>query len=271
MYIYADPDELAKSPTPPVGVDTALQEVFGDRLLDDDGQLRIKVRLHPFLKRWCAYERVRKEGQIYWKVFWICQDDPTDLNGELPRDYQNLPSNERKWFEHFSGLIGEFRVPHKRDFEELEKFDTRRHSSTEICTMLEKQEDSRDAERERQMRDYEYGFHEYLAWMAINEANRRAGSGQRMQSVPTVLVRENQERYFIQERDGYKVKCKRGTALEAVLKAEGAANAEADDAERFARLEAHLADFQAKRRAAELMRLAKSTQTGELIRPKRTL
>lgn len=211
-YCYVDPDILASCEPAPIGIDAEMKEILGDQLKDDDGSIRVKLRMHPHLKRWCMYERVKKGGQQYWKVFSIFMHEP--VPGQMPSDYQNLEISTRQWYAHFTGMVGEFRLPNRQDFLELKRFDTRRHTTDEIEGLLRSREEQEEAGTESNWEDWQHDFLSYYFRLAMQEANQAAGSCQKPWSNATIPVGENAERWTrvwvaTSEKDGYWVRTKK--------------------------------------------------------------
>lgn len=210
-YCYVDPDILASCEPAPIGIEADMREILRDHMIDDDGQVRIKLRMHPHLKRWCMYERVKKSGQVYWKVFSIFMEEP---NGQLPRDYEALEPTSRKWYAHFAGFIGEFRLPNRTDFQEIKRFDMRFHTTAEVEALLDSREALETAETDASWDDWQQDFLSYYFRQAMQDANQAAGSGWKPWSQATIAVGESEERWtrtwvVTTEKDGYWLKTKK--------------------------------------------------------------
>lgn len=195
-FCFVDPDYFRSFEQPPIGVESAMLEVFGRDACKD-----LKVRKHPFLGYWCLYERHKDPsmGENLWQVVEVYCEDVKP--GVIPEILRGDPYKEP-----FAKFYGEFRVPCKRDFEEISNTDKKRHTIAEIEAYFDKNElqEQRDRECEEEARTHDF-LHYYFN-MARDEANQEAGSGQRMSSYATVPVKENPERWAIEQKNGYKVR-----------------------------------------------------------------
>lgn len=209
MFIDRDPDELAKADPPPIGVDVWLKEVFGDRAKN------LKVTMHPHLKRWTLYERHKDPamGEDIWKTIWLCCDAPEE--GKVPSDYVG-----DRFLSSFSRFLGEFRLPTKADFEEIEAGDAKKYGVDQVNQVFYERESAAEKEAERVLKDFTEDFLSYHFNMAVNEANQAAGSGQRMQSYDTVQLFSNPDRWYNTNRDGYSVRVRKGTRAYYMVRAQ---------------------------------------------------
>lgn len=201
-YGYLDPDSLASLAEPPAHVQAAMDDVFGDWAKDEWGETRLKLRVHPHMHRWCLYEReYRPEvGQTLWRCFYIFQTDP--IKGRLPSDFDGDP-----YLAHFTGKIGEYLEPDKSHFEILEKFNIHKYGYEAVNETAGELEEKEEAEAEQRMHEMEQAFVDENWFLAWDEANQRAGSGQYMRSTHCMnwQYKSNLTRYRRVEKNGYTV------------------------------------------------------------------
>lgn len=201
-YGYIDPDELANLAEPAPHVQTALEEVFGDFALDQEGSPRIKCRVHPHFRRWCLYEReYRPEiGVELWRCFYIFQDDPR--KGYLPTDLDG-----DTYLAHFRGRIGDYVEPDKSHFELLEKFNIAKYGYEAVNEHAGQMEERKEKFLEAKEQERTEAFldeHWFLAW---DEANQNAGSGQYMRDshCRSWEYKSNIRRYKRVYKNGYSI------------------------------------------------------------------
>lgn len=206
MFCDAHPSKYGALSTPPPGVETWLKDVFGDRAKD------LLVFMHPHLKRWCLGERHKdpRKGENIWQVIWICAEAARETeDGEsfhVPSDYVG-----DRFLECFGQFVGEFKLPTKQDFVEIEAGDRKKYGVDQVCEMFQAREDAPMIEREKQFDAFCEDFDDYHFNMACDEANQRAGSGWHMRSVPTVLYKSNPERWHYADRGSYKERMRVGS------------------------------------------------------------
>ena len=205
FYRHVDPDALRRSETPPPEVAAAMKDILGDRCQD------LKLVIHPLLKRWTLFERVKdpKSGQTScWAVVTVFQEEPKE--GHLPQDLRG-----NKWTAHLTGQIGEFRLPNRRDFELIDKADVKRYGYKAVDEMIEAPlaEESRD--KERAFNDKLEDVLDYNFWLAMRDA--QAHYSQPWSTRP-IEAKTNPSRWRIEDRGGWKMRTR-------VAGAEGDANA----------------------------------------------
>lgn len=210
MFLDRDPEEFRKDESLPIGVESALKDVFGERAKN------LKVAMHPHLRRWCLYERHRDPAlgkDDMWQTIWICCEAPED--GKIPSDYVG-----DRFLESFGKFVGEFRLPHKQDFIEIEEGDKKKYGVDAVWRMFDKRYNKERDEAEKELRDSTEDFCDYYFNQAVNDANQAAGSGQRMQSYATVKLFSDPEKWYNAERNGYTVRVRAGTRMEKRLQVE---------------------------------------------------
>lgn len=154
IYGYFDPDSIASPIRAPDHVQCAFEELIG-------GEPDFKLRLHPWFKRWACFE---KTGDGTYSCFSVFMTEPKE--GALPVDLDN--SDKR--YENLRGLMGQFRLPTKRDFEILRRdADVQRLGVDAVVHQLEKPEDEQEREKERLIADEEWDILDYN-YLAINAA-----------------------------------------------------------------------------------------------------
>lgn len=209
MFCDAHPRKYGAMSTPPIGVETWLKDVFGDRAKD------LLVFMHPHLKRWCLGERHRDPamGEEMYQVIWICAEAPeTETTGERAGEWA-IPSDYKgdRFLECFGQFVGEFKLPTRQDFEEIEQGDRKRYGVDAVSEMFEAREEAPQKEKERLLKDYTEDFLDYYFNLACDEANQRAGSGWHMRSVATVNLFSNPERWYYADRGSYKERMRVGS------------------------------------------------------------
>ena len=105
IYGYFDPDSIASPMRAPDHVQSAFEELIGK-------EPGFKLRLHPWFKRWACFE---KTGDGTYSCFSVFMTEAKE--GALPSDLDN--SDKR--YENLRGLMGQHRLPTRRDFEILRR------------------------------------------------------------------------------------------------------------------------------------------------------
>jgi hypothetical protein len=193
IFTDFDPDELSHDYTPPPELLSAMRDVFGEWFR----QGRIKVAFHPWFRRLALFERTfdpqgRENG---WHCVSMFHTGGTP--GKLPLDLQV----EDDRFDNMTGHIGDFRLPTKRDFELITKFDTWRNTNEEIIATMreEKERERKDAELKHDAFLHDFHDYNFLKFMAL--ANQEAGCGSKMYSTndvtPDVDLRLTSPRYEV--------------------------------------------------------------------------
>ena len=171
LFRFVD-DDKAGGQRPPDHVQSAFEDVFGRDRLTENGEERLKLFFHPVLKRWCMLERHYDPlaGENFWQVISRFQE-------EVPHD-NYLPDDlkENKFVQQMEGLIGDYRLPNKRDFEEIERFDSKKYTPTDIENMVAQRELDQKAALDSDMESFDHDFVSYYGWQLQADANQRAGA-----------------------------------------------------------------------------------------------
>lgn len=166
----------------PSDIRAVREDVLGDLIRDEDGVVRLRYGWHPLMKRWCEFTMVRRpdqgeRGQL-WQVCYIYMKDPqpkvlpTDLNSDIAH-------------RHYRGLIGEYSLPTREDFENIRRYGARHQKLGTHMQRLERLSEplrAQENESNRQLDDRGRAHCDYYANEAIDLANRRAGSGWHMRT-----------------------------------------------------------------------------------------
>lgn len=201
-YGYVDPDQLANLAEPPPHVTAAMEDVLGDWAKDLDGNARIKCRVHPHMHRWALYEREYMPGigEELWRCFYVFQTEPK--SGYLPVDMDG-----DLYKAHYRGRIGDYVEPDRSHFELIEQFNLHKYGVDVVDERLgaleEKEYNEADANEEERTAAF-LDDNWFLAW---DEANQNAGSGQYMRSTHCMnfKYKSNLSRYRRVEKNGYTV------------------------------------------------------------------
>jgi len=154
IYGYFDPDSIASPARAPDHVQSAFEDLIG-------GEPDFKLRLHPWFKRWACFE---KTGEGTYSCFSVFMTEAKE--GALPVDLDNSD----KKYENLRGLMGQYRLPTKRDFEILRRdADVQALGVDGVVAQLEKPEDEEEREAERLIADEEWDILDYN-YLAINAA-----------------------------------------------------------------------------------------------------
>ena len=206
LFCFVDPDTFGGLDEPPDHVKAQFEDVFSSRARCGD-EVVLKLRMHPILKRWCLYEKVRNDNNTehLWQVVWACSDDAEE--GVIPKDYQSDPR-----LHHFAGLIGEYRVPDKADFVEVEKFDQLKYGALNVFGMEAERVAQELASSESDFESFTHDFVSYYGRQFIDDINQMYGSGQHMMAVMNDLsekVSRNPKFWKIEHRNGYSIRTRR--------------------------------------------------------------
>ncbi len=171
------------------------------------------MAIDPAFRRWTLYQRVATKSQGTWYVrLCIFSGEPTP--GRLPADLAGDPA-----FAHLRGSLGDFKVPTRRDFEMMrERWDRRnvqgrevgiREGATSINNGLNREQAAEYDERNRVMNDrvrdmLDYNFRHI--WRAAND-------GMKLWSNENIVPHMNPDRHYIEQRQGYVVRAKKGTRM----------------------------------------------------------
>lgn len=196
-----DPADLHSWDPLPTEITNAFEEVFRDRLFDSDGRQRLRLVMHPHLKRVTMIEMhldPAKGGEA-WQTIWVCQHRPE--KGHLPVDYR---ADKEMW--HLTGRVGEFKWPELEELQDIERLDRVKYGVDSVEAFIHSFEMKEELETGRKMEDFTYGFLSYYFELAVDEANQEAGSGQKMRSLDTLCPpKSNPERWGREEKEGYTI------------------------------------------------------------------
>lgn len=202
LFFGFDPLTVDQPPPPPE-VEVAFDDVFA--AVRDAGGTAVRLFWHPHFRRWGAFQEL-KEG--YWECFSLFHQAP--IEDVLPSD---LPDRH---YEHLRGMIGERRLPGRRDFEILRSFWNRDTTPEEQDALFAVPEEQTENEAEDQMQAQEADLLDYY-W---NYVWRSANRGRRGYSI--ILSEDNRaspETHMEVRRLGYSVRARLGTlAAEELLK-----------------------------------------------------
>lgn len=171
------------------------------------------VAIDPAFRRWTLYQRVatKSDGTAYAR---LCVFAGEARPGYLPAD---LSGDER--FGHLRGAIGDFKVPTRKDFEMIrERWDRRsvngqevsiRKGASAINNRLSAESSREYDERQRVMSDrvrdmLDYNFRHI--WQAAN-------NGTKQWSNETIVPHMNPDRHYLEQREGYLVRAKKGSRI----------------------------------------------------------
>lgn len=208
-YCFVTPDMLQGTPPPEVLV--MFEEILGEWIRDEAGALRLRIAFHPLMKRWCTYHMVRRpdagEAGTLWQVIFIHSEDP--VPGYLPSDL-----NAHEETRHFTGMVGDYSLPTRKDFEAIRNFgarDPKMGTIDERLGRLSEQLNAKERAIDAEMYDRGRDIADYTANYEIDQANRRAGTGWHMRSAFTdgksteALGNKDGDKYLKTEKDGYTV------------------------------------------------------------------
>lgn len=215
MFLDRDPKSFRDHETPDPVIQIWLEDVFGD----DARSGRLKVAMHPHLGRWALFERhfdPAKGSDLYQCIF-ICSEAP-ELNADglpvIPVDYVG-----DKFLECFSVYVGEYRHFNKKDFEEIEQFNRLKYGVDGSLQNVDAPKEAEEKEAKRVEADRLRDFMDYYWNQAQTDANKDAGcmgSPVFIQDPDRDKVKE--DNYVIVDKGGYKIKAKKGSIWENVVK-----------------------------------------------------
>lgn len=191
-----DPEEFCKQPIP-ADVLAAFYDVFGDYARVEK---RLKLAFHPWFRRWAIWEMEApsKYGHNSWGLIRIIHDPESVRRGYLPEDLQT----DDHRYDNLRGLIGNYRLPNRRDFEwTMENAEFGRSGGPDkIVRYLLGLELKRERDAECTQEAFEHDLFSYYFHAKVNEANRLYGSGQRMQSYDcTPKIREDERFWDVED------------------------------------------------------------------------
>lgn len=215
-------DLIDVPPCPPENIQAEFKEILGS-------EPDYLLRLHPWWKRWTGWERLRgaQFGEGVYRPFCPFMEEP--VAGHLPIDLRT----EDGRYHALTGLIGDYRLPTKRDFEFIRQLD-RRNGVDAVDEALEKGAEAELAEKERVMAAREYDLLDYH-YLAINRA---ANSGVRQyafrdEELAAELAAIRKQKFREVEKNGYRIRFRHGSRADladleeqARLRAEQEATAE---------------------------------------------
>lgn len=199
VYGHFDPDALRSDESPPPEVQSQLEDVFGDLVRGKTPQ--VKLRLHPWFRRWALFER---DGVGDWHCFWVCGAGEGEI-GHLPAD---LYTPDKRYIDlaHGPAVMGSFRVPNKEDFAGVWAFRGKRWDSKDEQSTAERMEahlgwrEKAVREHQSQMEQREADAMDYYGLDLYAMANQQRGSGQRPYSTsdsgPQVDLKMTSDRYL---------------------------------------------------------------------------
>lgn len=191
IYARIDPDLLRAAELPPNHVQSQLEEIMGPERMRD-----LKLRLHPLWMRWTLFEREKRpEGETWAPISVFMEPAKEDY---LPQDLQ------KEDLRHLTGIIGDYRLPARKDFEILERTDVKKYGYRSVENYLAEPEKEHQRDGERQFEDQAHDFLSYHQWLAKQEF-----LGGRPWSVPTVELFSDTSRWVTIEKEGYKIRVKR--------------------------------------------------------------
>lgn len=208
MFLCVDPDTFGGLPEPPEHVRVAFREVFGSRDVVNNTRV-LKLRMHPILKRWCLWElgRTRDNADHIWHCVWVCGSLECPHENYVPSDYSSEPL-----LHHFAGLVGEYRLPTRDDFEMLDRFDRVKYGADAVENYQIEMENAITRAQESEFEAFTHDFVHYHAHMLADEANQRAGSMQKTWMTMENLserFRCNPAFYVVEQKKGFKIRRKR--------------------------------------------------------------
>ena len=229
-YFSTDMIRMAQAgQPPPAELETWIREIIEPGVVESL-RGRFAMAIDPAFRRWTLYQRVRtkNDGEAWAR---ICVFAGETKAGYLPADLDGDPR-----FGHLRGAIGDFKVPTRRDFEEIRaKWDRRsvqgeevgiRQGATAINNRLNAEAAKAYDEQQRVMDDYVYDMLTYN----YRHINRAANNGTKQWSNATIVPHMNPERHQITQREGYIAKAKKGSRFATMLEAEAAEKAKAAEA-----------------------------------------
>lgn len=200
-YDGTDPGLFHYSPPAPPYIQAAFDQTFSlaERFFPD-GSPRLTLRLHPHTGEWSIWEKAA-DGRLRSCMRmreWVDEvPDPADVYTSTPRELHG------KLTIHLTKFIGAAYTPSRDTFEQLARLNLRRFSIEEIEAELDGAGEARAQRAEEVMADRESDLLDY-SWNAEQDrANREAGSGTHMRSVPwdaeCYLPKCNPSRWHVEE------------------------------------------------------------------------
>ena len=263
IYNYFDPDQLRHPEQPPDHVRVAFEELIAS---DHPGDF--KLRLHPWFRRWALFQRFNVgEGDV-WHCFSVFMEKPVE--GKLPSDLAAIDDGR---YEGLRSLMGEYRLPNRRDFEIIRRdADITKMGHAAVDARQQEIQDMEHAEADRVAADYEADFLDYnfdLIKAAANGGHRQYVKGE---SKEEVEASRRKREYVVEERKGFKILHRKGS--EGARAYESREHAEREERMRKAHL-MHQADKAGKQAGLRLIREAARKAEGrgasKIVNPTKTL
>ena len=193
MHIGLTDDLMSMSAIQP----TAELKARFESVFDREQRESLKIVLHPLLKRWTLFERVKHKGQLLWRT--VCMFSGDKVDGYLPPDLQRSD----KMLHHLIGEIGDFRNVNYQDLEFVEQCDFKKYGWEGVLAFISKFEDDEIKEKERVMDDFTDDFLDYSFWLAMRDAQDHYS---RPWSTAPIDVKTAPDRWKIEQRNGYRVR-----------------------------------------------------------------
>jgi len=258
LFGFFDPDKLVCDPKPPPQMQAAFADVIGK-------PPEYKLAWHPGFQRWAAFQRVRdpSQGEGRYQCFSIAMEPAED--DKLPADL----AAEGKRYEHLRGVLGDFKLFTRQDFETIVYYGDRwRFSVDELVARHDLQDDLRALAAEKRLADQDFESLDYY-YLAINTA---ANGGSKQYSVPFVaLSRDPQsrsDRYVREQRNGYTVIRKR---MDERTEAEREQRATDEVMSKHAALVADLSREQERERQRKLLEAGRAVIANRPQKPPRVM
>ncbi len=189
----------------------SIQAVAKDLREGLDPADKFVVIFHPAFQRHALMELVRNPqdgGSVYYTT--LVAQEPC-IEGELPADL----NREDRMFEHLRGQVGDFRPINKEDVDVVRYYADKRLPQEVSCKRLNELQDSIVEESDRVHEDMMEDFHDYY-FLAINTAANDGRKQYCLQNQAEVdrLVADKPSTKNIYQRDGYRIRVRKGTALD---------------------------------------------------------
>lgn len=196
---YQGRADLLTSDGVPEDVMNLFRDVFAYQLDDktEDGREKLRLVMLPHINRIGIVElHLDPTHGENWRTIWYAQHMPVE--GKLPSDYEgNLE------LAHHTGRMGEFKLPDREEFEHVERCDRKRYGVDAVEEFIHSFE-ARDAYlSEFKMRDFERAFCDYYFNQEVDDMNQLFGSGQRMRSVATIMLKSDPARWKRVQHEGW--------------------------------------------------------------------
>lgn len=196
------------------------------RGINYNGKKRVRISYHPHWNRYVAEQAMPNNA---WEVFSIFDEETEkfDMEEHVAPD---LEARGQHYYQTRNGGVGHFRIPDQEDYNTLREHSYVEHTDVEIEDKLAIPEDEREKDNDREMFDQDLDNLEYY-YDAIHRHDHN--SGRRRKSVilsPELAAPLNTHEEI--QRNGFKVRAKKGTRFAAELRAEARAGARGDSESR---------------------------------------